>query len=368
MISMISMMAYEDVLGLDYYVISNRLQKIWLIPKGSADLIKASFAIYSPASIKGKSLKKLFPHIPEFIKKKIARPLKLKFDDGWLKSLFKDEQLKYSIFLGTPSAHQKPVIQIMDGSNNILAYMKLSDDDGVIKIIDNEANMIGRLQEKGVGGIPQILSYDTLNDYRYLIVDTKRTTKSRCDLQWNGLYEKCLEEFREKTLQTKKLKESAVYKYIAENLPAMSDFLSESKYNIICKALEDISKLKDKTLFLTFYHRDFKPWNCYINDGELQVYDFEYSMESAPAGLDKIHFFSQVEYLTKKATPKKIVKSIIDKIQINDGDDNLPVKDLVIIYALDMMLLYTLRSDVFNDEARFYYNMLLNAIGGCENG
>ena len=368
MIRMISMIAYEDPNGLDYYMVSNSQHKAWLIPSGKISLIEASFALYSPASAKGKLIKKLFAYIPRFVKKKIARPIKLKFDDDWLKKLLKKEILRYSIFLGTPSAHQKPVMQIMDGDNRILAYMKLSDNEDVIKIIGNEAKMIEYLQQNNVDNIPQILSLGTRDNYRYLIVDTKRTLKSKCDLRWNSLYEKCLDEIYNKTAQTNKLEESDVYKYIAGNLPEIRSFFSENEYDAVCKAFEKIDKSSEMSLSLAFYHRDFKPWNCYMSEGKLQVYDFEYSMTSAPIGLDRIHFISQVEHLTNKKTSKKIVMSIIESTETDDSESKLTAKELIILYALDMMTLYTTRSKGIDGETRFYYNILLEAVDGDENG
>ena len=72
-------------------------------------------------------------------------------------------------------------------------------------------------------------------------------------------------------------------------------------------------------------HGDFTPWNMYLNDNKIALYDWEMHRESAPAFYDLFHFHYQsgilMEHIDHEMIQNKIKEtfknSLLDKL-VND--------------------------------------------------
>ena len=358
MIEPISFIAEINNTGLNYYMIKNASGKAWLIPDGKAEFCQQALQLYQPVTIKGKLFKYLFPIMPKLIKGKIGTALKISIEDEWIEDLFGKYHLYYSIYLGTPSPHSKPTVQIMNEKNHILAYMKFSENESIKKILENEKKIISYLSEREINCAPNVIDYADRNGTRCLITDTKRTKKSKFVLNWNELYEKCLMDIYDKTIQSDVFSNSQVYKYIQSNINNVIKLISSDKFQKIEHAVSILNENGNKLIDLGFYHRDFKPWNCYFNKDKIHIFDFEYSMLECPVWLDKIHFIAQTERLVKNKSPEDIV----GKIALWEIKDyrfkKLSVPLLLVIYSLDQFFLYFLRAGKADEEAAFFYRML----------
>jgi thymidylate kinase len=62
--------------------------------------------------------------------------------------------------------------------------------------------------------------------------------------------------------------------------------------------------LKDGTIKSTWAHRDFTPWNCYIHQDKIALYDFELAQDRMPFAFDAFHFVMQQGILVDR-TPWK---------------------------------------------------------------
>ena len=60
---------------------------------------------------------------------------------------------------------------------------------------------------------------------------------------------------------------------------------------LLRSALED--SLGDRPIACAMNHGDFTPWNLLCDRGELRAFDWEYSIEIAPALFDLVHFIVQ---------------------------------------------------------------------------
>lgn len=101
-----------------FYRLMNGDGKVWLMP---ARNMRVAMNLYQPSGIKGKLLKQFFPLLHHFgFVHKVAGAEKVACSlDGKLYNLlcklFRNGNLEFSVFCGTPCVHQKITIQLSSG-------------------------------------------------------------------------------------------------------------------------------------------------------------------------------------------------------------------------------------------------------------
>jgi len=87
--------------------------------------------------------------------------------------------------------------------------------------------------------------------------------------------------------------------------------------NLIRKLNNILEKIDEtQSINLSFSHGDFTPWNCYIHNNKLSVYDWEMASCEKPKGFDFFHFIIQNGILVDKKPWKVILKEIKQKNRI----------------------------------------------------
>ncbi len=106
----------------------------------------------------------------------------------------------------------------------------------------------------------------------------------------------------------------------------------------INNAINKIERLyKGKEVDFCAYHADFTPWNMFVEQGQLFVFDFEYAQRTYPVGLDRYHYFTQVAIFEKHWLPKQIFEYLAS----NSG--KWIDRELYLLYIVDSIARYTIR-------------------------
>lgn len=244
-------------------------------------------------------LKKLFPYLKSFpfVKSKLNISIVnfpvLEKLNPIAEKLFGITKPEYSIFLGTPSVHQKTTIQIFKG-NKIFGYAKLSENREVAQLFNHEFNLLSKLHKSGIRNIPRPLFYGEIEEGKYLFIqDTKKTRGVKSPNQWTSLHENFLRELKDKTVSDIPFEETDFFNslnYLKENIGRLPGENGEVLIPILKRI---INELEGKTIPVSAYHADFTPWNMFVVKGQLYVFDWEYASLSYPSDLDKYHFYIQ---------------------------------------------------------------------------
>lgn len=279
--------------------------------------LKRAFEIYQPNGIKGKLLKNFFPYLKNFtiVRSKlhiseVPSPISSEVQEIFEK-VFDVKQPEISIFLGTPSVHQKTTIQIFKGKN-ILGYAKISDKPEIVELFKKENDFLDSLADVGVENIPKPLYLGELNDGSFLFIqDTKKKPNSKSPVDWTIQHENLLKDLRDKSLHEIAFEQSSLYtslSYLNENLHRIPEVIPHS---VIPDSIEDILReFAGKKVTFSAYHADFTPWNMFLLNGELYVFDWEYSSKFYPADIDKYHFHMQQWIHVKHWDEDKIFEEI----------------------------------------------------------
>lgn len=334
--------------GEKFYRFGNSDGKYWIMP---ARNMRTAMNLYQPSGRKGKMVKSLLPYLhvlPPVRKALHATTMHccLKGEIiGLLCEIFGTKDIEFAIFEGTPSVHQKITMQLSQG-NRILGYCKLSTNNEIKVLFEKESDILTRLAECGVKNIPQALHCGTLKSGMHIFVQsTAKSVSSRVIHEWSDLHEDFLAQLHDKTKQRITFEESDYYSTLL-SLEKHMDWLPDNiGKETIANAIAAIKQeYCGREVEFSAYHGDFTPWNMFVENDQLFVFDFEYSAMSYPPGLDRYHYFTQVTLFEKNQNTEKIIK----KLSISTCKKT---KNNFRCYLISMLSLYTLREKgIYNEK------------------
>ena len=295
-----------------YIVLYNKQQKKWILPKKN---LKLALEIYQPSSLIGNIMKKTLPCIINlsYIRKALKiKEIELGIDTdfyNYLNNIF-GKDISLSFFLGTPSIHQKTTIQISK-DNEILGYCKVTKDTNILELFYKEIKLLKELEKIEISNVPKYLGkYEDKGIYSFC-QSTKKTPKSNSAHLLNDYHFRFLQELFQKTKKEIKFVDSS-YAKMLEKLKKNIKNLDVKDKTLIQKVINFVeNKNKNKNIEFGIYHGDFTPWNMFIENGDLFVFDFEYFKNFYPPYLDSYHFFSQVKIHVEKKKSDEIYNEYI---------------------------------------------------------
>lgn len=324
-----------------FYRFGNADGKYWIVP---ARGMRTALNLYQPSGINGKMVKALLPclHWIAPVRKAIkAETLNCRLGNelhSLLCKVFGVQEIEFSIFEGTPSVHQKITMQLSQGSK-ILGYCKLSESNEIKTLFEKECDILERLCQCGVTGIPRALYCGTLSSGTHIFVQsTKKSASSRVIHEWGAMHDEFTRMLQEKTRVVLPFEKSDYYSTIAQ-LEQHLDWLPTNIYSdVVAKAIKSTKeKYCGKQTEFCAFHGDFTPWNMFANGKELFVFDFEYAAMSYPVGLDRYHFFTQTAVFERHWG----VDEISTYMESNAG--RWIEKELYAMYLLDVISRFTMR-------------------------
>ncbi len=331
----------EKDIGKTFFRFANADGKVWIMP---CENMRTAMNLYQPSGRKGKILKRFFPflHRIDFVKRVIkAEQINCQLNAEIKQlfcSLFGVEEIEFSVFCGTPCVHQKITIQLSD-ENQILGYVKASDNEEIASLFREEARKLKALWEYGVRGIPQCLFCGTNENGVHLFVQsTSKTNHSKVLHEWNKLHEDFIEESRIRTQRTLRF-EASDYFTTLQQLREHLDWLPKNVNKDCLVAIMDktIQSYQGRQVKFAAYHADFTPWNMFVENGKLFVFDWEYAKMTYPQGLDRYHFFTQTAVFEKHWEASQIIE------YMQSGKGNWIDKASYSLYLLDVISRFTVR-------------------------
>lgn len=279
-----------------YYYLENADGKYWMLPKQHLTI---GMELYQPSGRNGRLLKKLFPllhhlsvvrravHAEEMnltLKKEIMEKAREAFDVN---------DLEFSIFGGTPSVHQKVTIQFFK-DDKILGYGKVTSNGDIAGLFTHEQRLLDELKTVGILDIPRCLYCGKLSSGQYLFLQsTTKTRSSHSPSSLTPLHKEFLTHLYSDT-KREMLFDDTDFGRSLTALKDNIDIIPDTFKDNIRKSLDrTIDELRGQRVEYSAFHADFTPWNMFINDRQLFVFDWEYGRMTYPPMLDLYHFIVQ---------------------------------------------------------------------------
>ena len=295
--------------------ITNKDQKVWILPCRN---LRTALCLYQPSSTKGKALKRMLPSLIKFPvvfrlvfsklgiqKQKEGIPEDLR---KYLSEVYADaNNIQFSAFLGTPGTHQKVTVQISKG-DKILGYCKVTENPEIYSIFQHEQMVLEYLSDHGIASIPRCIRCEALGDNKYVFVQTTvKTLNSDVRHELGPLELEFIHQLAENTKVTMDFKQTDFFQSI-QRLQEGLGVLKENGFHTyelgeICRNVTAYYQNHNR---FSAYHRDFTPWNSFVENGKLFVFDFEYAALQYPAYLDAIHYLFQTAIFEKNMTAPEI--------------------------------------------------------------
>lgn len=324
-----------------FYRIENNDGKVWLMP---VKRLRTAMHLYQPSGRNGKLLKRWFPmlHWLPVLKRKlhietIRCDLRTELY-GKLCQLLGTDRLEFAVFCGTPCVHQKLTIQL-SLEQRILGYCKVSDSKEVAELFNRENALLRLLKKAGVNNVPRILFAGEWRNGVYMLVQTTRKTdRSQVIHEWGHLHDGFLRDMAVKTKQRLIFEETDYYKTLNELSMHLDWLPSDEGRALVRGVLEKVfNENKHKMVEYSAYHADFTPWNMFVEQDRLFVFDWEYAQMTYPPMLDRYHFFTQTAIFEKHWQADEIMAYA----QSFDGDwiDKAEYQ----LYLLDIIARFTIR-------------------------
>ena len=313
----------------------------YLIPLNSHRAAVAGLSLYSPQKPRARLLKSV---LSAGLRSGIARHflprvnLDLQELEKHLEQVFGEQNLSLAISLGASGPHRKPVVQVVSQKGEILGYVKVGWNRETRILVQNESRILQHLQEKKLSFlVPHVLLAGDWQG-RFVCVQSSPPHQTRpAPKKWNYLYDKALKEMASLGIERKKLSESDFWKQLRDRVCQIgSNYWRRTLEGFMEQIL---SRLGDRELSFHLAHGDFAPWNTLLAGGQLYLYDWEYTLESAPAGCDLFHFAVQRALLVEGKTPGGILSAVKETLhQAQDYRQIINMDDLAWAAVFELYL------------------------------
>jgi hypothetical protein len=215
----------------------------------------------------------------------------------------------YSIFTGTVGENRKAIIEV-NQNRKTTNFIKVPLGEKSAKLVEKEKYNLAQLAkynfQKAV--LPKIT---VSKNPKVAIISNVQPNESFATLNdLTNVHLNVLEEWYDKTIQTKKVSELADFQLIKNNLAELSTYpkpqndLEIETVNGLIDGLQLWLNQLDESqkIAVGMAHYDFAPWNMYWTKTRLHVYDWELSKPDLPLLYDAFHFIFQASILVKRST------------------------------------------------------------------
>lgn len=330
----------------------------WIYPKS---LKKPSFlSFYSTSSTRAKILASIFRLSFYFrLNKKIGIEV---FKDSIIDKILKQyKDSNYSIFTGTIGINRKAIIEL-NQNNSTKYFVKVALTEQSKDLVNNEKEILNELNKYQYQSliIPKIIE----SDENYITIDNIAPKNQTQSSSLNEIHLNALDEIYSKTVENKSIKDSTYFEVIKENLDELSNTslnknFDKNKIEILIKNMKIIleSLNSEKEISFAYGHNDFTPWNMFIENDHLYLFDWELAKKDIVLLYDFFHFIFQSQILISKSDYKTIFEVIVTLIK-----NNSRLKNIVQKYNIDinenykLYLLYTVSYylDKYNNQEKLH--------------
>ena len=253
---------------------------------------------------------------------------------------FNCDSLSFAYFTGTDSPHRKVAVQVMDRRGKLKGFAKLTRNANVRQLLLHEANTLKYVSNLGLqtAYVPKVLFAGDIGNVHMIVTDTLKTPRTKTKTHFAVEHRAFLQELAEKTTP----KDPVSVEVIAKDFRTRFNRISPHLENVWCGRLEKaISALEGQStlkLGAGLSHGDFTPWNTFMANGRLYVFDWEYAEESRPISNDIIHFVlnqPQTRSLPARAKIEAVMAGLAEPWM---GLQKEAVPSLLVIYLLTQTL------------------------------
>lgn len=254
----------------------------------------------------------------------------------------------FSVFTGTAGLNRSVVLALMNNTK-VEAFAKLPLNTVSKVHLVQEAESTEKLASYSFKSMdhPEVLGQSENGYFLFSNIRSKKSTRANV---FNTPHAQAISEVFYASFTTEYLPKSEFWKNIDFRLQELT--LTQARHNTqnivhLMKLLKQGLKLhEESTCPMSLTHGDFTPWNMYVNEHKLEVYDWEMMKDKAPALYDVFHFHFQKGLLIERKSVNRIFSEITESLQLKDLEAMLKVHNINVEMHLKLYLLDVVTSNL----------------------
>lgn len=227
-----------------------------------------------------------------------------------LREVFQSSDLTFSVSLGAPGVHRKPVLQVLTRNGRILGYAKVGWNEATCALVRHEAEVLRKLN--GVSLSFQVPRIACAGEWQGMFICVQSPPDSKENHAPQRLTQEYLDVLKElAALLAKRLavEESVFWERLLKRVGQVQNTYFRHVLEEGIRIIRE--ELGNQPMPFHWCHGDFVPWNAYCADRKIFLFDWEYANPEAPGGYDLFHFLVQTLWLLQKKTPGTILQIVM---------------------------------------------------------
>jgi thymidylate kinase len=230
---------------------------------------------------------------------------------GNSKPIINISDYNWAIFTGTTGPNNKLIV--FEAEKNKGSFYKISHTQKGTSLIKNEVNTINKLLQIQPSSFTFPKTRQVTNNI--LSVEDLSHSKTKRTGEFSVKHLRVFNEIYQKTKRTSIINILPVFEETNQKLIQLETLKgARIPQGLISKLRVLFDSFDQKIIDVAFSHGDFTPWNLYVDNEKLAIYDWEMADSKIPIGFDAFHFIIQQGALVEKKCWKEIKKEIDDKI------------------------------------------------------
>lgn len=337
-----------------YAVIGGRSNvRWWLIPLENNKLTESGLALFQPLLASARYMKAAASILSSIGLSRLWVKHRVHISsESLLAEYFQSaEPLSYAYFTGTNSPHRKVAVQIMDDRGNIKGFAKLTRNPKVRALLEHEALTLGRIQGLGLESayIPNVLFFGNVRNGTLLVTDTLKTPRTPSMTKFSVAHHAFMEELSRKTVLSYPVSVSDMAKNFRTRFLGIRPYLEKTWCHRLDNAISALEKETEIQIYCCLNHGDFTPWNTFLVNDRLYVFDWEYA-DIHPIGSDLIHFILAMPDANLKSPAGKINLVIKKLLEANCASCPQLARTILIVYLCGHALYYIDRESINEND------------------
>lgn len=291
----------------------------WLFPCGLG--YPGFLALYNTSTLKGKVYAFAVRLLFLFGLKRLVSSGKIsgRLNDRYASIVKRLGGDSYSVFMGTPGENRKIVLEVgVEGKTH--SFVKIPTTDSAKTLVEAEKCNLDLLM--GLDLREMTTPVSLLREDCLVAISSVRPSKYLNGTSFSDKHFLALKELYIKTHKTLDVLDIGEYLNASERVDFIAAFQQDTTViggnllkNIGNGLLFLREQLREKrNVVCTFSHRDFTPWNLFVGEKGLCVYDWELAQENTPILYDVFHFFFQNGILVRREKYVDIKKQLNEEL------------------------------------------------------
>lgn len=327
-----------------YAVVGGRSNaRWWLVPLETGRLAASGLALFQPLLSSARCMKTVADALSRVGLQGLWGRQRVNIaGEPNVTQFFEDGESKaFAYFTGTNSPHRKVAVQIMDRGGNLKGFAKLTRNPQVRPLLAHEAATLKYLKglDLQAAYVPNVLFAGEHGDSTLLVTDTLKTRQTSTSTQFSAAHRTFLQELAQKTATSTPVYAGDIAGEFRTRFNRIRPCLEETWCQRLDGALRVLEAQPVTQLPACLSHGDFTPWNTFMANGRLYVFDWEYAEQARPLSNDIIHFILNEPRLRSQQPAHVKIESVMAILpQPWTGIKRQAVPALLMIYLLTQSL------------------------------